>query len=154
MNKPVENIIELFTEVRKSTMKRLRALPEGKENWRVAEDKMSIADIVHHLIELDRWTIEKLSNEKLKAIDGVVDAVQINSRDDYNKLLNELDGMLNEKILAIKNLTYWDLEKKISDDRFDNDVSVWFVIMRGNVDHEIHHRGELAAYLQCIEKGY
>ena len=153
MNKSVENIIDLFTEVRQSTMKRLRAVPEGKENWRIAEGKMSIADIAHHLIELDKWTMEKLKNPALRAIDGVVNAVVINSRKDYENLLEELNRILEDKILAVKNLTYWDLEKKIFDDRFGKEVNIWFVIMRGNIDHEIHHRGELAAYLQFLNVG-
>lgn len=135
-------------------MKRLRAVPEGKENWRMAEEKMSIADIAHHLIDSDRWTMEKLKNPDIKAIDGVVNAVVIKSRKEYENLLSELEEILNTKILAIKNMTYWELDKKIYDDRFGKEVNLWFVILRGNIDHEIHHRGELAAYIQFLEKGY
>jgi uncharacterized damage-inducible protein DinB len=39
---------------------------------------------------------------------------------------------------------------KIYDDRFDKDVSIEWIILRGNLDHEIHHRGQLAVYLRTL----
>ena len=30
------------------------------------------------------------------------------------------------------------------------EVSVWWIIVRGNLDHEIHHRGQLSSYLRAI----
>ncbi len=150
MNKTAENIIDLFKTVRSSSLKRFKLVPQGKENWRIAEDKMSIADIAHHLIELDKWTIEKLKNPELKAIDGVVNAVSIANRNEYDKLLNDFENILEGKILAVKNMTYWEFDKKIYDDRFNKEVSLWYVILRGNIDHEIHHRGQISAYLQMI----
>ena len=37
------------------------------------------------------------------------------------------------------------------DDRFGGDVSLWWVVVRGNLDHEAHHRGQLATLLRIIE---
>jgi len=149
----LENIIELFITVRESTQKRLALIPEGFEEWRLAEDKMSIADIVQHLIDLDYWTIEKLREPGLKAIDGVVNSVQIKSREDFNKLVEKLNTALKHKIEFFSGLSPQDLKIKIYDDRFDKEASIWWIIMRGNIDHEIHHRGQLSAYLQMINSG-
>lgn len=153
MNKTAENIITLFNEVRLSSLKRFYAVPEGKENWRISEDKMSFADIAHHLIESDKWTIKKIKSPEIKSIHGAANVITITSRDQYSNLLQELENILKSKILAVKNLNYWDYDKTIYDDRFEKEVNLWFMIMRGNVDHEIHHRGQISAYLQFLSSG-
>jgi uncharacterized damage-inducible protein DinB len=149
----IDNIIELVITVRESTQKRLALIPEGFEEWRLADDKMSIADIVQHLIDLDYWTIEKLRDPGLKAIDGIVNAVHIKSREDFNKLIEKLNTALKHKMEFFRNLSEADLEIKMYDDRFGKEASIWWIIMRGNIDHEIHHRGQLSAYLQMINSG-
>ncbi len=146
----IENIIELARAVRESTLKRLALVPVGFEDWRLTGDKMSIADTVQHLIDSDYWMIEKIREPGLKAIDGVVNAVNIKSPEDYNKLLEKLDAAFNSKIEFLSGLSDNDLKIEMYDDRFGKKVSVWWIIMRGNIDHEIHHRGQLSAYLQMI----
>ena len=39
----------------------------------------------------------------------------------------------------------------IYDDRYNDMVSIEWVILRGNLDHEIHHRGQIAAYLRVLQ---
>ena len=94
----VENIIELATAVRESTLKRLALIPEDFEEWRLADDKMSIADIVQHLIDSDYWLIEKLRNTGLKSIEGIINAVKVESREDFNVLIEKLRASLKTKI--------------------------------------------------------
>ena len=36
---------------------------------------------------------------------------------------------------------------EIPDERFGGNVSVWWILLRGNLDHEIHTRGQIALYL-------
>jgi len=40
---------------------------------------------------------------------------------------------------------------KLWDDRFCNLVRIEWIIFRGNIDHEIHHRGQVAAYLPVLK---
>lgn len=42
------------------------------------------------------------------------------------------------------------LDDMVFDDRFGGQVSLWWVIVRGNLEHEAHHRGQLASYLRII----
>ena len=146
----IENIIELARAVRESTLKRLALVPVGYQDWRLTGETMSIADTVQHLVDSDYWMIEKIREPGLKAIDGVVNAVNIKSPEDYNKLLEKLDAAFNSKIEFLSGLSDNDLKIEMYDDRFEKKVSVWWIIMRGNIDHEIHHRGQLSAYLQII----
>lgn len=38
----------------------------------------------------------------------------------------------------------------IFDKRFGKKVTIWWIIIRGNLDHEIHHRGQLSVYLKLL----
>ncbi|MBN1682093.1 hypothetical protein JW865_00900 [Candidatus Bathyarchaeota archaeon] len=43
-----------------------------------------------------------------------------------------------------------DYSRKIYDSRFNDNVTVWWIIVRGNLDYEIHHRGQLVAYHRIL----
>lgn len=146
----IDNIINFTKAVRESTLKRLLSILEGYENWNTSEGKMSIAEIIKHLIDSDEWMMEKINNHSLESIGGNAGFLTVKSRKKYLELIEELKRSLNNKIKFIRNLSLNDLEKKIFDDRFGKEVSVWWIIMRGNIDHEIHHRGQISAYLQMI----
>ena len=52
-------LIDFCKAVRDSTLKRLKVVPEGYENWRISKNSLSFAEIAKHLIESDDWTIKK-----------------------------------------------------------------------------------------------
>jgi len=49
-----QRLCELSHAIRESSLKRLRLVPRGAENWRLAPATMSFADIAQHLIDADR----------------------------------------------------------------------------------------------------
>ena len=129
-------------------MKRLKDVPDGFENWRPLEGGMSFADIVFHLIEADRWLQKKLEVQDLAPIFGKSGAIEISSRGEYADLLEQLEITGAERAGLIEKLDDNHLARMIYDSRFGGMVSVWWIIMRGNLDHEIHHRGQLSVYLR------
>ena len=112
---------------------------------------MSSADIAYHLIETDEWLFKKIELKNLKSILGNSGTIEIKSRNDYLKLIEELINSGEKRAEIIQSLSDKGLEEKIYDDRFGQEVSVWWIIVRGNLDHEIHHRGQLSSYLRAIE---
>lgn len=130
-------------------MKRLRAVPEGLENWRVSDNAMSFADVAQHLVDADNWLFDKLRNRDLEPIKGEAGAVTVASRDEYLLILDELGSLGDKRRELLRGSTDGFLSEPIHDGRF-GEVSVWWVIVRGNLDHEIHHRGQLAAYLRVL----
>ena len=66
-------------------------------------------------------------------------------------LLQNLFQTGKERENLIERIENKDWNRQIYDDRFNGDVSVWWLIVRGNLDHEIHHRGQLALYLRVLE---
>jgi uncharacterized damage-inducible protein DinB len=137
--------------VRESSLKRLRSVPEGRENWSIVPGGMSFGDLAYHLIEADRWLFDKLRDPKLDPIAGRAGVVDITERREYVELLEQLEQTGRARASMLENLSEAQLEEGITDARFGGQTSVWWVIVRGNLDHEIHHRGEIGAYLGALE---
>lgn len=146
-----QRLADLSTAVRDSTLKRLQTVPEGAENWRPTDEAMSFGDIAYHIAEADEWLINKLEEPSLAPICGRANVVVVRDRSDYDALLTNLDLKGRERARLVRALSEGDLSKSIDDTRFDGPVSVWWTIVRGNLDHEAHHRGQLAAYLRIFQ---
>ena len=69
----------------------------------------------------------------------------------FQELLNALRRSGEQRAALLSTLTDAFLDSPMSDDRF-GEVTVWWVIVRGNLDHEAHHRGQLAAYLRIMQR--
>jgi uncharacterized damage-inducible protein DinB len=145
-------LAEFSRAIRESTLKRLRFVPAGYENWRISSKAMSFADMAQHLIDADNWLFEKLRTEDLESMVGRADLVKIKSRNQYDDLLDELEQIGERRRSMLDKISDEELSGMIHDDRFGGEVSVWWIIVRGCLDHEIHHRGQISAYLRALEK--
>ncbi len=144
-------LIDFCKTVRDSTLKRLKVVPEGYENWRISKNSLNFAEIATHLIESDDWTIKKINEPTIKSILPEKGSIENCSREQFNTLILELEKCLDRKIKFIDSLNKEKMESKIYDDRFNGEVSIEWVILRGNIDHEIHHRGQVAVYLRVLK---
>jgi uncharacterized damage-inducible protein DinB len=146
-----ETLLDFCKVVRGSTLKRLNAVPEGYENWRVSKNSLSFAEIAKHLIELDDWTIRKINEPTIQSILPEKGSADNCNREQFNALIARLEKSLQRKIEFFGSLSEDMMQKKIYDDRFDDEVSIEWIILRGNLDHEIHHRGQIAVYLRMLK---
>lgn len=128
----------------------MQLIPAGKENWRISPGAMSSANIAYHLIQTDNWLLKKIKLKDLESIKGDTGTVEIKTRNNYLKLIEELNNSGKKRAGFIQSLDDKVFQEKIYDDRFGKEVSVWWIIVRGNPDHEIHHRGQISAYLRAI----
>ena len=146
-----ELLIDFCKVVRDSTLKRLRVVPEGYENWSSSKNALSFAEIAKHLIELDDWTIKKINEPDIESILPEEGSIDNCSNERFKELIMELERSLIRKIDFINTLDKEMMNSKIYDDRFDGEVSIWWIFLRGNLDHEIHHRGQIAVYLRILK---
>jgi len=151
MSIEVERIIEFSSAIRRSTIKRLELIPLGYENWAISKNALSVSEIVLHLMKADEWLIEKYSNPLLKSFKATKDMNHSSSREEYIQSIRDLGEQLDRKIELFKTLTNEKMEEKVFDDRFGGQVAWWWTIVRGNLDHEIHHRGQLSAYIRVLQ---
>lgn len=147
--------IELLTDfcraVRGSTIKRLELVPEGYENWKISSDALGFAEIAKHIIDLDNWLFEKIKNPDIESIETETATMENCSRKEYEDLIIELKEILEKKINLINTFDENKLKEKMYDDAYDTDVSLAWLILRRNIDHEIHHRGQIATYLKVLK---
>lgn len=135
--------------VRESTLKRLRRVPGGLENWRVSPEAMSFADLAQHVIDADGWLFRKLADRSLEPMVGHAGIAHITARCQYLDLLARLHSLSADRERLISGFTADQLAETIFDRRFGGEVTVWWVVVRGNLDHEVHHRGQISAYLRA-----
>jgi uncharacterized damage-inducible protein DinB len=121
----------------------------GFENWTASPGSMSFADLAYHLIEADEWLFRKLEDSSLPAMVGRAGAVEISERQQWAALIHRLTALGKLRAARIESLDANELERLIPDSRFGGEASVWWIITRGNLDHETHHRGQLATWLRA-----
>lgn len=146
-------LAELSIAVRGSSLERLRQVPPGREGWRIHPQALSFADLAHHLIEADLWLFAKLDDPQLEPMVAHCGEAP-EGWDAYHGMLDELEALGRRRAELLAGLSDERLEERIPDARLtkeDGDtVTVWWVIVRGNLDHEIHHRGQIALYLALV----
>ena len=128
-------LAESARAVRGSTMERLRAVPEGRENWRLSPNAMSFADLAAHLIDTDHWLFQKLEDPTLAPILGQAHTTHITDRAAYDTLLTTLEALGERRATLLESLSDDALATLLHDARFGGEVPIWWIIVRGNLDH-------------------
>jgi len=135
-------LIRHLDSVRKRTLKYLEAVPESMMDWRPGEGKFSVGDIIRHLgsaelmfyraITESEWGYSGHGPEKGATL---ADAV---------RYLNQCHETVME---GLRQLDESHLTRKVRN-VLGYEVSAWRLIM-AMAEHEIHHRGQLSAYMQA-----
>jgi uncharacterized damage-inducible protein DinB len=112
---------------------------------------MSFADLVFHLIEADQWLFSKLADPTLSPMVGHTRTTNITAHEQFSDLCARLEATGQHRAAVIESLSPPQLQATIPDQRFGGLVTVWWVIVRGNLDHEVHHCGQLAAWLRAAD---
>jgi len=140
----------LSRAVRESSLKRLRLVPEGFEDWRPVNGAMSFTDLAQHLVDADKWLFRQLKIKNLKPMVGKSHVFDSIDRTGYLNLVTELERTGVQRSDLLEGISGTELSETIDDSRFGT-VTIWWVVVRGNLDHEAHHRGQIATYLRIME---
>lgn len=136
-----EELVSHFDNVRKRTLNYLAVVPEELFDWRPNDEKFSIGDIVrhlgstelmfYHLIKEGEWKYNGHGKEKGETMQEAV------------RYLAEC----HETVMAgLRQLSDEQLSRKVKN-LVGYEASAWRYLMV-MAEHEIHHRGQLSAYLQ------
>ena len=148
-----ERLARFSRAVRQFTLKRLGQVPRGKENWRPTPDAMSFADQALHLIDCDNYLFDRLEGRERPPVKGPITPLDIESHAQFETLIEGLERSGRQRAGILEQLEAERLDQTLMDSRYDGEISVWWLIVRGNLDHEIHHRGQLAAYIRMAGLG-
>ena len=150
MSSEVLRLSEFARAVRGSTLKRFVQVPGGSENWQPTEGALSFADLAQHLVDADEWLLTKLVNPQLAGMKAIAGTARVADRAGFLAILERLRVCGEKRCEAIPGLSNAALDTLVFDDRFGRQVSLWWVIVRGNLEHEAHHRGQVASYLRIL----
>jgi len=148
----LERLAKFSDDVRDSTLKRLKLVPNGRENDSVIDGMMSPADIVAHLIQCDEKLFELPSTLFSAKTLGVVGQQVVSDAHEYARLVASLERLRETRREFILAQNYASLAEPIA---FE-----WLIgkgkmdlgsIIYHTLDHEIHHRGALAVFLRYVE---
>lgn len=137
-----DELISYFAGIRKRTMMYVNEVPESLIDWRSDENKFSIGDIIRHLGSVEMMFFHALNGEewsypghgsdkgftKQEAIDYMQQC--------HQTVMEGLNSLEPEHFTKkVRNLAGYE-------------ISAWRLIMALG-EHEIHHRGQLSAYMQA-----
>lgn len=139
--------------VRDSTLKRLKAVPEGFENWRPHEAALSFADVAHHLRTSDTTLMAWSDTYAIGKNLGRRGLAGAPNRTEYDALVAELEesGFARRKFLDELTDEQWNTVIEVDRITGKESTPFWLLALRF-LDHEIHHRGQIALYLTLLDK--
>ena len=143
---PAAAIAEFARDVRESSLKRFRLVRQQDYGWSERPDLLSFVDVLQHLVDADRWLFAWLDGR------GESSGVTISPGDAnparWDSLLEELALLGVERTSRIAALASEDLACRQFDLGRRGIVGLPQLILRCNIDHEIHHRGALQLALR------
>lgn len=149
----MKELTKLSIAVRESTLKRLRAVPVGSEDWRVDKDSMSFADIAQHIIDCDLALIESFHSKNIGQNLGKARSAMTNKYNALKDLIEKLEETKNKRAVFIEDLNQKDLSEIVTADRKDGEQQMTMeFLIHTTLDHETHHRGQLTVYLKLFGK--
>ena len=149
----MKELTKFSIAVRESTLKRLRAVPIGSEDWRVDKDSMSFADIAQHIIDCDLALIESFHTKNIGSNLGKAHSALTDKYNALKDLLEKLEETKNKRAVFIEGLNQKDLSEIVSTDRKEREQQLTMeLLILSMLDHETHHRGQLSVYLKMIGK--
>ena len=144
---PASRLIAEFSEqIRSSTINRFRSVHPEDRGWRMRPDLLSFADVLQHLVDADRWLFGWLDGRDCAP--GVVIAPGDANPAKWDALLDQFSGQGGERSRRIAGLSAGDFSERQFDLGPRGIMSLSQLILRCNIDHEIHHRGAVQLSLR------
>ena len=140
-----ERLSQFSELVRESSIKRFKKIAPEDRAWSVSHIQLSFVDILKHLVDADKWIMAILKNEKsiprasVRAGDG--------KAEEWDRYLFDLENIGRIKAEFLKKMSDYEFSQEVEDWEVMGKVSKWLILLRGNLDHEIHHRGVLQTML-------
>ena len=140
-----ERLAQFSELVRESSLKRFKQVAFEDRGLSVSPTQLNFIDILKHLVDADKWVIAILKDDKTIPTASV--KVGYGSPEEWDKCLSDLERLGKEKAELLRKMSDDDFSREIINGEIMGKSNKWLVLMRGNLDHEIHHRGSLQIML-------
>lgn len=145
MIQDIDSFCKYFESIRRRTLNYIRTIPPEQIDWSPAEGRFSCGDLVRHLagteetyvgVVIDsKWLYRGHAKGEYNTLDEVIAHMNQTHESAMARLKTVSDSELNE------------LRPSPVPDARPVKMWRWLMVM---VEHEVHHRSELASYLTMI----
>ncbi|MEN8698593.1 DinB family protein [Bacillus infantis] len=137
----LEQYVKYLEGIHKRTMQYAKATPNELLEWRPSEDKFSTGDLLRHIasarlmflgiFEHGTWIYTGHDTGKGASIEDISNYLEACQMKLTRGILRIGSDVMTKKVLTLHG----------------HEVSAWRILM-AIPEHEIHHRGQISAYLQ------
>lgn len=140
----IQDFIAYFDSVRKRTLRYARVVPVYHINWSPQEDEFTCADILRHIASTEKMFVDVVTQGRwlYEGHNG--------NQSSLEELIKYLEQTHREAMNALSSLPDSELSQPRPAFEGDAQVKVWRWLM-AMIEHEIHHRSQLAMYLHLLE---
>lgn len=139
----VADFIKYFESVRRRTLNYVQSIPDDQIDWAPAPERFTCGDLVRHMASAELMFVGVAMTGKWEYQDHTATA-KTSSLEGVLAYLTEIHA---QAMVRLKTLLDSDLERRQPGPHSDShSIQAWRWLML-MVEHEIHHRSELASYL-------
>lgn len=140
----IDSFLSYFVNVRKRTLRVLRATPADKLEWRHSEGVFSMGDLARHIAAVERNTFAENVFGRPSRYRGCGPELA----DGLENTVAFMEKMHDETVKLLRPMTPADIEGKgITPQGGPAPVGA---LLRAMIEHEVHHRGEMYVYLALL----
>jgi uncharacterized damage-inducible protein DinB len=140
----IQPFLDYFGKIRQRTMRVVACIPPDKIEWRAAPDKFTLGDLARHIAATERNVFVECACGGCNRYAGCGREL-VEGRDEVVRFM---ERMHNESMNMLAQLSDDQLQRKCQS--ADGTPMTTWKLLRSMVEHEVHHRGELYAYLGVL----
>jgi uncharacterized damage-inducible protein DinB len=140
----VAPFLDYFEKVRSRTMRLVACIPPEQLEWRCKEGKFTLGDLARHIAAVERNVFAESVGGGRNRYAGCGRELA----DGYDRVVQFMNRMHSESMSIFSRLRNEDLLRKCAS-ADGTSMTIW-KFLRSMPEHEIHHRGELYAYLGIL----
>lgn len=140
----IPSFLEFFGKIRERTMRLVACIPPDKVEWRPVEGKFTLGDLARHIAATERYVFAECACGGRNRYAGC-------GRDlaeTKDGILSFMRKMHSESVAMLGQLNESQLQQKCKS--ADGTPMITWKLLRAMIEHEVHHRGELYAYLGIL----
>jgi len=144
MLQSVNGFIDYYEGIRRRTLHFINAIPEDRIDWLPDEGEFTFGDLIRHLAATEAMFVEAMVNRKWKYSGHKSDLKQ--EREVTIASLQATHREAMKKLGTLSDSALIETRPSLS----GTEVKTWRLLM-AMVEHEVHHRSQMAMYLTLIK---
>ena len=138
-------LVAYFDRIRERTMRLVACVPPERVDWTYKEGKFTFGDVMRHLASIERWMFTENALLRPSRYPGHGRELA----DGYEAVVAYMKSMHADSMALLSTLTEEDLDRKCTTPGGATlAVRKW---LRGMIEHEAHHRGQLYLYCSMLD---